>query len=392
MPRAASCLLLALTLVLAPAPAPFLAAAQEPQKPGSQSVQKCTKCRSQGRLPCAEHTLEECKSEALVQYCSMIDGCASCGGLGWLDCAACVDAPVEKALAERKLEFERGRARLAPFEEFMGRELRMVEDPNFVVIWELDELKVGKQRLGAHALAHLYLARMQAVRGAYMEALRADPLDFKVKNQMMFWGLVADHHRAAAKWCEMTGDGSMKLMGAVANFTVCAARKYFPDDRALHRHVAHNLSHLLLSHQAPSNWLGRIGAGWADEGLAHWMEDRVLQECGTYCYEEVNTSQQPRPGPWKPAWRKLVAKGEAPGLPSMLTLNTDQLSPEQHMAAFSAVDYLLQLDGARANQLFKLLRQRKPPREALAEIYKMNPLELQAAWHAWVLETYPLVK
>ncbi|TAJ24539.1 MAG: hypothetical protein EPO68_01280 [Planctomycetota bacterium] len=386
MSRAAICLLLALPFAVA------LAAPQEPPRPGSQAVQKCTKCRSQGRMPCPEHEPDECQAETLVQYCSMVDGCKTCAGVGWIDCAACSDDAVEKDLAARRGEFARGRERLAPYEQVMGRELRMVEDANFVVIWELDELKVGKQRLGAHALAHLYLARMQAIRRSYMDALKANPADFKVKNLMMFWGLATDHHRAAAKWCEMTGDGSMKLMGAVANFTVCAARKYFPDDRGLHRHVAHNLSHLLLSHQAPSNWLGRVGAGWADEGLAHWIEDRALQECGTYCYEEVNTAEQPKPGPWRPAWRKAVAKGDVPGLPSLLSLNTDQLSAAQHTAAFSFVDYLLQLDGAKVDALFKLLRQRKPSRDALIEIYKKSPLELQSDWHAWVLATYPTVK
>lgn len=391
MSRAALTLLVALPLAAAAATA-TTGAPQDPPRPGSQAVQKCTKCRSLGRVACAEHSAEECQAELAVQYCSLLDGCKACSGIGWLDCAACSDASVEQELAARREEFERGRARLAPYEETMGRELRMLEDPNFVVIWEVDELKVGKQRLGAHALAHLYLKRMQEIRRSYMDALHASPDDFKVKNLMMFWGLASDHQRAAAKWCELSGDGSMKLMGAVSNFTVCVSRKLFNDERGLHRHVAHNLAHLLLSHQAPSNWLGRMGSGWADEGLAHWIEDRALQECGTYCYEEVNTSEHAKPGAWRPPFRRAVAKGEVAGLPSMLTLNTDQLSQAQHMAAFSFVDYLVQLDGAKLNALFKLLRQRKPPREALLEIYAKSPLELQADWHAWVLATYPTVK
>jgi hypothetical protein len=371
-------------------------AAQQPA-PGSQAVQKCTKCRSIGRIPCPEHEREECDAERLVLYCSIIDGCATCAGIGWLDCASCRDEAVEQDLADRRAEVLRARGRLAHFETTMERELRMLEDENFVVVMELDDLKVGRVRMKAHALAHLYLARMQAVRKQYLESLKALPADFTVKNQVLFWGLLPEHHRAAAKYCEMTGDGSTKLMGSVSNFSVCAARKFFQDDASLHRHVVHNLTHLLLSHQQPSNWIGRLGGGWADEGLAHWMEDRVIGVCGTFCYEEVNTADGTAPGAWRVPWRRLVAKGEAPGLPSMLSLNTDQLSKEQHMAAFSFVDYLMFLDArsegsGKLNRLLKLLRQRSAGREALATVYGKNPLELQAAWHTWVLETYPASK
>jgi hypothetical protein len=58
-------------------------------------------------------------------------------------------------------------------------------------------------------------------------------------------------------------------------------------------------------------------------------------------------------------------------------------------AAFSYVDYLLFRDGAKFKELVKLLKVKKPTREALQETYGVSPIEFEAQWKAWVLETYP---
>ena len=37
----------------------------------------------------------------------------------------------------------------------------------------------------------------------------------------------------------------------------------------------------------------------------------------------------------------------------------------------------------------KGLREKKPTRDVLKEVYGLNPIQLEERWSAWVLETYP---
>jgi hypothetical protein len=74
----------------------------------------------------------------------------------------------------------------------------------------------------------------------------------------------------------------------------------------------------------------------------------------------------------------------------MLEKNTDTLTLPQHAVAMSYVDYLITLDGAKFGALGRLMRQKKPTREAIQEVYGFNVLEFERRWRAWVLETYPV--
>jgi hypothetical protein len=136
-------------------------------------------------------------------------------------------------------------------------------------------------------------------------------------------------------------------------------------------------------------WVGNQKAGWAEEGLGHWFEDRYFGKCDNYCYEEQNTVIEFKSGKYKLAVRKMVDEGKSPSVSEVLQLNSDQLSPAQNAIAFSLVDYLIFLDGAKFSALGKQLRKRVGTREALAKVYELTPLTLEVAWKAWVLETYP---
>jgi hypothetical protein len=154
--------------------------------------------------------------------------------------------------------------------------------------------------------------------------------------------------------------------------------------------LIHNVAHLLLAHQTPSLWIGNIKGGWADEGVAHWFEDRYFGVCDNFCYQEQNTNITYKEGKWKPAVRKMVASGDLPAVGEVMSKNTDGLEPPMHAVAFSYVDYLLQLDGSKFNSLCRQLRQKVAARDALQSAFGMAPIEFEAKWKAWVLETYPL--
>ena len=123
-------------------------------------------------------------------------------------------------------------------------------------------------------------------------------------------------------------------------------------------------------------------------GAMH-KEDRLFGICDNFCYEEGSGAQTFKNGKFKVAMRKMLAEDKAPSVADVLGRNTDQLKPEEHAVAMSLVDYLLQREPGKFNAFGKKLRSKTGVREALESVFGLSPLELEAAWKAWVLETYP---
>lgn len=368
-----------------------LAAAYGPQDDDEPYVPpKCTECKSTGLHACSEHRPSECELERNAIYCSHFAGCPECRGAGWVDCEDCEHEESEAWLAQRLVSQAAGEERWT--EEIDGKldfAPLKAESDHFLVAWEIESMKVDKRRLDQHELAHLHLDRFETLYTDYCEVLHCAENDFSGKTRVFVWALPNDQENGSRVFCGNEGERGVKLMGPDPVFSVCGSRQYYRGDEELHRSLIHNVTHLLFSSQHPALWIGNRKGGWADEGLAHWFEDRYFEVCDNYCYQEQNTNQDFKGGVWRPAVRKMVGKDEFPPVGEMFEQNTDTLTLEQHAVAFSYVDYLLTLDGAEANRMFRLMRSRTATRDALREVFALSPIEFEEAWSAWVLETYP---
>ena len=356
----------------------------------------CRKCKSTGVLPCEEHPKEECALESSVLFCSVVADCAPCAGTAQVDCSKCENEAAEATLVRRRERIAAAAKGIKWVDDTWnaGRSrepdtLRKVETDHFVLVWEMEGMKVGRKRLNEHQTMHLYAERLEEVYADYCAALSAKDYEFKQKSAVLVWYLSGDQQEGSLRFCSNGAKNGVKLMGATPRYSVCANKQFFNADEDLHRNLVHSVAHLLLSHQAPSMWIGDKKYGWADEGLAHWFEDRYWGKCTNYCYQEQNTRVDFKSGKYKLAVRKMVATEKAPSVGEVFARTTNDLTLPEHAVAFSYVDYLLGLDGAKFNDMMKLLRRKVPTRDALKKCFDMNPLEFEVKWQAWVLETYP---
>jgi len=223
----------------------------------------------------------------------------------------------------------------------------------------------------------------------YGARLATKPEEFSRKTWMFVWYLPADHEMGSLKFCSQTARGGVKLMGNESRYSVCGNKQNFQGDEELYRNLVHCGTHILLANQTPPQWIGNIKGGWADEGLAHWFEDRYWGICDTYCYQEQNANIDFKSGKYRLAMRKMIVEGHVPPVADVFQQNVDTLTLPMNAACFSYVDYLLFRDGSKFKELVKLLKAKKPTREALQEVYGMSPIEFETQWKAWVLETYP---
>ncbi len=350
--------------------------------PIGQSARPC-RCGGAGRVPCPEHTAAACAEEAQFVWCSALASCASCAGTAFVDCTRCEPPQAAAELARLRDEKRAAGEKLAQYERELGRPLKLIESANFVLVFELEALKVERKLRANHELLHLYAQRLEAARAAWLAALQASPGDFRSKTRVFVWALPRDHEQAALRYCGHSERGGVKLMGVDPVYSTCAGTPLLADEE-IHRDLLHNLAHLLLSHQIPTAWIGNTGGGWADEGLAHWLELRMTGSAASGCNEEQAVQPDLPRGAWAPAVRKLVASGQAPPFAELLRRNSETLSVDEHLVAYSAIEYLIERDGPALNRLLKRLRARVPLRDALRETHGLDPLEFEAQWKAWV--------
>lgn len=365
-------------------PASFCA--MQDTKPGG-----CKKCDNTGRLACPEHPRAECELELDLQltYCSVLVDCPACGGTGFVMCTECKNQEAAAALTARRAQLAERRVALKPIDDTMGRALRKAESPHFVLVWEIDRLKVNKKHLLAHELLHVYLKRLERVFADYCATFGIADTEFAEKPWIFVWELPQEQFDASTRFCGLGSHGPVKLLGRKPRFSVLGTKIYFQDDEKLHRNLVHSVVHLLLSEQPPSEWIGNLKGGWADEGLSHWFEEKYWGICDNYCYQEADTNADFKSGKFKLAIRKLVSMDTTPPISEVLQQNSDTLTLPMHATAFSYVDFLMKRDASKLNLLLKKMRERVSSRDALQQVFGMSPLDMEAQWKAWVLATYP---
>lgn len=358
-----------------------------------QKPPACIKCKGEGRLVCPEHDKQpeerEYIDEDAVQFCSVIADCPSCAGTGWIPCPQCKVESVLAALEKKKALVSKKRTALKVLDDTMKHALRKAESEHFVLVWEMDKHKVDKKFISPHQGLHLYAANLERLHTDYRALFGLKDSEWREKCRVMVWYLPSDHDAGSTAFCGQNARGGVKLMGVSPTYSVCGNRQNFQNDERLHRNVVHNVTHLLLSAQQPPAWIGNQKNGWADEGLAHFFEDRYWDLCDTYCYQEQNTNTDFKSGRYKLAVRKMVAAGDVPAVAEVFQQNSDTLTLPQQAVSMSYVDYLLFKDAPKFVELVKKLKAKVPGREALQQVYAMNLLDFEAQWRAWVLATYP---
>lgn len=355
----------------------------------AQDTPVCKKCQSEGRLPCPEHDKAECALEDSVLFCSVVADCTVCSGVGFVPCLDCVNEPVRTKIEEKKASIAVRKVALAYIDTTMKRPVRKAESEHFVLVWEMERLKVDKKWLESHELLHLYLKRLEALYTDYCARLQITDKEFREKFRVFVWQFPQDHADAGLRFCRQSAKGGVKLMGQTPSYSICGNKQFFQSDEKLHRNIVHATTHLILSAQDPVAWIGNLKAGWLDEGLAHFFEDRYWSICDTYCYQEADTNVDFKGGKFRLAVRKMVDEDKVPPIAEVFQQNVDTLTLPMHAVAFSYVECLLNKDAEKFNVLVKKLKAKVPTRDALKESYGLSVLDFEAQWKSWVVQTYP---
>lgn len=358
----------------------------------------CKNCDGKGAHDCTKHKgfLDK---EHEVEFCSVATDCKVCGGSLLVDCKVCKNEAVERAIEAKKQAAAAwlGERRKTIDEQTRNMPLLYLKSAHVDLCFAIRPLTVGKDKLDTHTLMHLYMQRIEALRQLFLDTFELRDQDLPGRLQIYMFRDQQDHTLIGPRVTGMGGGASTgtKLMGLESVYSMWHDLRSMADDTALYRNIVHHVTHLLLSNMLPSQWLGNRKQGWLDAGLAHWFEDKVTGKCANFCYEEVALMPGAgfKGGRWRVPVRKLVEAGKAKGFAELSTLNTDQLSFEDHAVSFAFVDFLISsYGGAKFRDLMRLIKQPLPTRDALQKVYGQNPLSIDGVFQEWVKATYPLVE
>ncbi|MBK8097820.1 MAG: hypothetical protein IPK26_11975 [Planctomycetes bacterium] len=357
----------------------------------------CQPCTSHGELPCKAHGKGVLELEKVVRFCSVAADCKTCQGALATDCKSCRNQPAETALAERvKLAQQLLTQRRKDIDAVIdNKPLLHLTTEHLDLVFSIRPLTIGRDKIETHPLMHLYGQRIEALRTLFLQTFDVPDGDLPGRLRIHMFRDEQDHAFFGPRVTGMGGGSSTgtKLMGAECVYSMWHDPRGMPDDEALHRTIIHNTSHLLLSNMTPAVWLGNRKHGWIDEGLAHWFEDKLTGKCTNFCYEEIALTPGAgfKGGRWRVPVRKLVDDGKARSFAELSALNTDQLDFQDHAMVFACVDFLITAHGGpKFRDLVRLIKRDKPTRDALQEVYGLNPLTFDTRLHEWVKATYPL--
>jgi hypothetical protein len=356
----------------------------------------CRACETTGRVVCGKHgKLLSQEQGANVLHCSVATECKVCSGALATDCTKCAAPAVESQLLERvRLAREWLGKRRETIDAVTKREPYLhLSTPHYELAFLLKPATIGKEKVDTHARMHVYGERLEALRATFVEALELPDADLPDRMTVVLSEELKDHALIGPR---LTGLGTansvgLKWMGPEYVYSMWNDKRGLPDDEAVHRNVVHHVTHLLLSQMKPAVFLGNRKHGWIDEGVAHWFEDKVVGKCTNYCFEEV-LMQSPasfKGGRWRQAVRQFVDEGKQVLFAALSDRNTDQLTVVEHTVAFAYVDFLLvDRGGARFRDFLRLIKNDKPTRDALQEVYGLSPLSIDSVFVPWVKEHY----
>ena len=358
---------------------------------------QCRDCQNRGCLDCKSHGKDGLALEREVLYCSVATDCKVCAGALATDCKICKNPGVEKDLEERKAMakkwLDERRAKVDAV--CKNPEILYLKTAHCDLTFSIPPLTVGRDKVDTHRLMHLYGKRIEELRSRYCDLFGVADKDFSARLDIYLFKDPRDHRTMAPR---VTGAGggtsaSQKLMGASAALSMWHDQRGMPGDEGLWRSVVHNTTHLILSNMKPEQWLGNRKYGWVDEGVAHWFEDLMTQKCTNFCYEEValQSGASFKGGRWRVPVRKIIESGRTHTFAELSQKNTDQLVFEEHAFVFAWIDFLMaKFGGNKLKELAVLAKKDSSARDALQQVYGMNPFAFDEQFTAWVKATYPL--
>lgn len=361
--------------------------------PGSAAQEGCRRCKGRGVKDCPEHDATDREFEGRVLFCSVIAGCETCAGTLVVDCDRCDGGPESAAAEERRAAIAEWMEKSKVARHF-GRNVPRCETDHFELVLDVEgKFKLGRKKIDGHRLMHLVADDTSFVAAGVAEQFDVKPEeDYFAKMRMWMWPSGEDHKSAVETFMNTSARGDFKLLGREPVFSVWQERGLFSTTQGIRTVFTHNAGHMLMSNLLRELDISPFGGGWLDAGVGHWHEYARFDRSVQYCIEEASALDNFSNGVWRAAIRKMCERAEKDGgtlLPPLLDKTTTSMTAPQQAVCWSFYDWLVAEHQPKMRPMLMGLKMKEPTRELFKEHLGMSVLQVEEAWRAWVMATYP---
>lgn len=351
---------------------------------------ECKSCADTGEVECLACAKTTCtwsgEGKVTATFCSQAAECRACLGTRRVACTGCARGLPAKT-AKLREDTEAWLADMKKVDDVVEGKIVHAESAHFRISWNIKQIdsKGGEK---PHGGMHVYLDRLEELYADFVRDLSAEDKDFFGKTHVMLWQRMQDQERASLAFTSQSSSTESKLMGAKPVVSIFYDHDHLHEEYELHQAVTHQVAHCLLSNVFDGIWPGNIKGGWIDCGLAHAYEIRYFGNVRHYCYVEQDTLRDFKFGKWEQAVLSGVQSGKEIRFLGVTGMNTDEMSPEQHMYAWSYCDFLLRAHTAKFGDIAKAVKRKQPYADVLRKALDLSPTQFQENWATWVKETY----
>ncbi len=379
--------LLAALVVLAPA--------SRAQEPGEQL---CGDCHTTGKIP-HEHTKAELDQEKDCIYCTtFMEKDKEALGLDWMPCPKCrtpsmqarAKSEFDAEMTTRRTWIEERRKRV---DALVGHPCWHLRTEHFELTWDVQQWKVGQHIYDAHTMLHIWADRFESLYAEIQKLHGVDDHDMgKGGGRTRFEVMMFEGEKSALTLRpRILGGTSHAVFGPVAEIQIdWIDKKKQRDDDEFAQYMTHHVAHLIYHDMdRDAKWLHEK-YGWMQEGLGHFWEMRKYGAPRTYCSREAGADLNWKGKNWEAAIKRAVLAGEAIAFADSCGKAADTLTPQEHVYAWSWVDYLIWLDPTKLPKMLGMMKSNEQPpvRECLLESYGITMGQFDEGWQQFVKDVY----
>lgn len=363
-----------------------------PSLPATAPIElgECARCGDSGDVECTACAKTTCtwtgEGKTPAVFCSQAADCKQCLGTRRVACKSC-ERGLSVATQKLRTDTEAWLAKMRKIDEVVGVKAVHGESAHFRITWNIKQVD-AKGGSTPHGGMHVYLDRLEALYADFLVDLSAVDKDFCDKTHVMLWQSEKDQKRASIAFTGQDSSTESKLMGKSPVVSIFYDKSHLHEEFELHQAMVHQTAHCLLSNVFDGIWPGNIKGGWIDCGLAHAYEVRYFGSVRHYCYVEADTMQAFQFGRWEQAVLSGVQSGKDLRFLGITGRNTTELSPEEHMYAWSYCDYLMRAHPGKFGAIAKGVKARESYADLLKRVLGVTLGEFQDAWAKWVKDTY----
>jgi hypothetical protein len=359
-----------------------------------KNKRKCPFCKTTGKL---ENPFYEKNREWLedIEYSSWaIEKDTKGFGLPWIPCKRCRNPELKERAQAEFDKLARASKRWLEKRRKIDEELKVsspllhLKTEHFIWTWSIPKLTYKKRTYRNHEALFLYGKRIEEFYDEFQH-VHGITDDDNLHNLHQIYAF--ERELVAKRACPLYGQqssssGRVFLLGKPSAYVMWWNKSLMPTEEYLHRAFIHYVSHQLTAVYRTPWWL--YESGWAFEGSAHWWEQYYYKKATCQCSREVNSLSGWVSTKWESKVKKAVMSGKEITLVSMLGKNGGTLTAQDHIFAWSYVDYMMSMDPRKTLDFFVILKEDRPAREAFMEIWGFSVLGFEERWREYVKTNY----